>query len=316
MAHKEGHEESWWEKWGGSIGGLLGAGAGSALAEQAYSTLGKTGAEGLKQFAGYIQDPVTGRYSGGLADELSNRLTFEPYTVTTATGSNFGMSQQPDTVAADGTVIPGGMNYLSTLSPDELAFQDAQLRRAESFFGDASQSLGDTVLEDGTVVQGRESQVFDRMMSAMAPERERARLDLEQRLANQGRLGVRTGMFGGTSEGLELAKAEEEARNKAILSAMEIAGNEQDRQARLGAGMLSSSYIPQAQMIGAIAPGMTASERRRQAISEATGAYGETYASGLDALLQSGIGQANIAGNLGASLATSSMSGLLSGLFS
>ena len=300
----------------GALAGLLGTGAGAKLAETAYDRLGEIGKEGRDQFSGYIQDPVTGRYSGGLADELSNRLTFQPYTVTTATGSNFGMSQQPDTVAADGTVIPGGMDYLSTLSPDELAFQDAQLGRAESLFGDASQSLGDTTLADGTVVQGRESQIFERMMSAMAPERERARLDLEQRLSNQGRLGVRTGMFGGTSQGLELAKAEEEARNKAILSAMEFAGNEQDRQARLGAGMLSSSYIPQAQMIGAIAPGMTASERRRQAISEATGAYGETYASGLDALLQSGVGQANIAGTLGASLASSSMSGLLSGLFS
>lgn len=300
----------------GALAGLLGSGAGATLAETAYDRLGEIGREGRDQFSGYIKDPLTKRYTGGLADELSDRLTFQPYTVTTATGSNFGMSQQPDTVAADGTVIPGGMNYLSTLSPDELAFQNAQLGRAESFFGDASQSLGDTVLEDGTVVQGRESQVFDRMMSAMAPERERARLDLEQRLANQGRLGVRTGMFGGTPEGLELAKAEEEARNKAILSAMEFAGNEQERQARLGAGMLSSSYIPQAQMIGAIAPGMTASERRRQAISEATGAYGETYASGIDALLQSGVGQANIAGTLGASLASSSMSGLLSGLFS
>ena len=300
----------------GTIAGLLGTGVGAALASKGYDALGAAGKAGLGQMAGYTQDPNTKRYSGGLADELSDRLTFQPYTVTTATGSNFGMSQQPDTVAADGTVVPGSMDYLSTLSPDELLFQNAQLGRAESFFGDASQSLGDTVLEDGTVVQGRESQVFDRMMSAMAPERERARLDLEQRLANQGRLGVRTGMFGGTSQGLELAKAEEEARNKAILSAMEFAGGEQERQARLGAGMLSSSYIPQAQMIGAIAPGMTASERRRQAISEATGAYGETYASGLDALLLSSVGQGNLVGSLGSSLASSSMTGLLSGLFS
>ena len=226
------------------------------------------------------------------------------------------MSQQPDTVAADGTVVPGSMDYLSTLSPDELLFQNAQLGRAESFFGDASQSLGDTVLEDGTVVQGRESQVFDRMMSAMAPERERARLDLEQRLANQGRLGVRTGMFGGTPQGLELAKAEEEARNKAILSAMEFAGGEQERQARIGTGMLASGYIPQSQLLSALEPGMVGAERRRQAISEATGAYGETYASGLDALLLSSVGQGNLVGSLGSSLASSSMSGLLSGLFS
>ena len=165
------------------------------------------------------------------------------------------------------------------------------------------------------VVPGREQEVFDRMMSAMAPERERARLDLEQRLANQGRLGVRTGMFGGTPEGLELAMAEEEARNKAILSAMEFAGNEQERQARLGTGMLASGYVPQAQLLSALEPGMTGAERRRQAISEATGAYGDTYVSGIEALLQSGTGQANIAGNLGSSLASTSLSGLFKGLF-
>jgi len=300
----------------GTIAGLLGTGVGAALASEGYDALGAAGKAGLGQMAGYTQDPNTKRYSGGLADELSDRLTFQPYTVTTATGSNFGMSQQPDTVAADGTVVPGSMDYLSTLSPDELLFQNAQLGRAESFFGDASQSLGDTVLEDGTVVQGRESQVFDRMMSAMAPERERARLDLEQRLANQGRLGVRTGMFGGTPQGLELAKAEEEARNKAILSAMEFAGGEQERQARIGTGMLASGYIPQSQLLSALEPGMVGAERRRQAISEATGAYGETYASGLDALLLSSVGQGNLVGSLGSSLASSSMSGLLSGLFS
>lgn len=117
----------------GALAGLLGSGAGATLAETAYDRLGEIGREGRDQFSGYIKDPLTKRYTGGLADELSDRLTFQPYTVTTATGSNFGMSQQPDTVAADGTVIPGGMNYLSTLSPDELAFQNAQLGRAESF---------------------------------------------------------------------------------------------------------------------------------------------------------------------------------------
>tara|TARA_R100000808_G_scaffold18046_1_gene39618 strand:+ start:3333 stop:4259 length:927 start_codon:yes stop_codon:yes gene_type:complete len=302
-----------------TITGLLGTGVGAKLAEKAYDRLSEIGKEGRDALAGRIYDPVTGRYSGGLADLIEEKLTFQPYTVTTPTGSNFTMRRTPDTVDSDGNVVPGQMEYVSALSDEEKTLQDALIARAGGFFDLAGQPLGNTTvtLEDGStvVVPGREQEVFDRMMSAMAPERERARLDLEQRLANQGRLGVRTGMFGGTPEGLELAMAEEEARNKAILSAMEFAGNEQERQARLGTGMLASGYVPQAQLLSALEPGMTGAERRRQAISEATGAYGDTYVSGIESLLQSGINQAKIAGNLGSSLASTSLSGLFKGLF-
>tara|TARA_R100001594_G_C3997380_1_gene253854 strand:- start:33 stop:998 length:966 start_codon:yes stop_codon:yes gene_type:complete len=320
MAEEEKKDnESWVDKWGGTLTGLLGAGAGAKLAERAYDTLGNIGAEGLKQLAGKTIDPATGLYTGGLADVIEEKLTFQPYTVTTPTGSNFTMRRTPDTVLPDGTVVPGQMEYVSALSDEEKTLQDALIARAGGFFDLAGQPLGNTTvtLEDGStvVVPGREQEVFDRMMLAMAPDRERARLDLEQRLANQGRLGVRTGMFGGTPEGLELAMAEEEARNKAILSAMEFAGNEQERQARLGTGMLASGYVPQAQLLSALEPGMTGAERRRQAISEATGAYGDTYVSGIESLLQSGINQAKIAGNLGSSLASTSLSGLFKGLF-
>ena len=156
----------------------------------------------------------------------------------------------------------------------------------------------------------REQQVYDRMMATMAPERDRQRLALEERLAGQGRLGVRTGMFGGTSEQLAQAKAEEEARNQAVLNSMTFAGQEQQRQAQLGAGMLSAGYIPQAQLVGSLQPGMTAAEQRRQSVSQATGAYGETYAAGLEALLQSALGQAGIAGGFGTSMAKAALGGL------
>jgi hypothetical protein len=61
---------------------------------------------------------------------------------------------------------------------------------------------------------------------------------------------------------------------------------------------------------------MTAAERQRQAMSEQAGAYGETYVSGLQALLQSGLGQADLAGSLGSSIAKTGVEGLLGGLFS
>ena len=95
-----------------------------------------------------------------------------------------------------------------------------------------------------------------------------------------------------------------------MLNAMQFAGQEQQRQAQLGSGMLASGYVPQAQLLAALQPGMTAAERQRQSLSEQAGTYGQTYASGLQALLQAALGQANIAGGVGGNIARASLGGL------
>ena len=267
---------------------LLGGGAaaaGAALAYQGYEDLGKLGKEAMQRFStGYEGQP-------SLADEISGMLEFQPYTVTTATGGRFGMTQDPTT---------GEMQYGLTMSPEEQEFQRRRFEQSGMFFDQAAMPTAE-----------REQQVFDRMMTAMSPSQERERLALEQRLAAQGRLGTQTAMFGGTPEALTLAKAQEEARNQAILQAMEFAGTEQQRQAQLGTGMLGASYVPQAQLLSAITPGMTAAEQRRAAMSEQAKSYGETYAAGLNALLSAGLGQANIAGGFGSKVAQAGLGGLL-----
>lgn len=266
---------------------LLGGGAaaaGAALAYQGYEDLGKLGKEAMQRFStGYEGQP-------SLADEISGMLEFQPYTVTTATGGRFGMTQDPTT---------GEMQYGLTMSPEEQEFQRRRFEQSGMFFDQAAMPTAE-----------REQQVFDRMMTAMSPSQERERLALEQRLAAQGRLGTQTAMFGGTPEALTLAKAQEEARNQAILQAMEFAGTEQQRQAQLGTGMLGASYVPQAQLLSAITPGMTAAEQRRAAMSEQAKSYGETYAAGLNALLSAGLGQANIAGGFGSKVAQAGLGGL------
>ena len=295
--------------------GGLGTAAGLAFAEKGYSDLGKIGKRAYGEFAGresYVDDE--GRVVEaipGLAGELEDRLKFQPYTVTTATGSDFGMMEKPGTTLPDGTVVPAQTDYRLNLSEKEQDFYKARLAGAGGMFDLAEK---DTVLvedENGEMVEiPREQQVYDRMMAAMAPGRDRERLALEERLAGQGRLGVRTGMFGGTSEQLAQAQAEEEAKNQAILNAMTFAGEEQMRQAQLGAGMLSAGYIPQAQLVGSLQPGMTGAEQQRQSVSQATNAYGETYAAGLEALLTSALGQAGIAGGFGTSMAKAALGGL------
>ena len=270
----------------GSLGGAaaaagLGA-AGLALAEKGYSDIGDIGERAYTEFAG----------EDGLADRLTGMLEFQPYTVTTATGGEFGMGIDP---------VTGQMSYKIQMSPEERALQERLLAQAGQFYDRAGMDTAE-----------REQEVYDAMRAITTDEEERQRLALEQRLAAQGRLGTRTSMFGGTPEQLALAKAQEEAKATAVLNAMQFASDEQMRQAQLGQGMLAASYIPQAQLLSALQPGMTAAEQRRAALSEQAKTYGETYATGLEALLAAGQAQAGLAGGFGTSLAQAALGGLFS----
>lgn len=277
---------AWYDPISDFLGSNAGAGslaaAGLALAKRGYDEIGDIGSQAYREMSG----------PDGLAQELRGMLEFQPYTVTTATGGQFGMQQDPTT---------GQMAYQMQMSPEEQAIQQQLLSQAQQMYGQAAMPTAD-----------REQEVFQRMMTAMSPEQERERLALEQRLAAQGRLGTQTAQFGGTPEGLTLAKAQEEARNTAMLNAMQFAGQEQMQQAQLGQGMLSGSYIPQAQLIAGLQPGMTGAEQRRASLSEQARTYGETYATGLEALLQAGLGQAGIAGGFGTQLAGSALGGMFS----
>jgi len=275
---------------------LFGAGitaGGLALGLDAYDKLGETGERAYQELSGYTTEG--GEFVPGLADKLSGMLEFQPYTVTSATGGQFGMSRDPET---------GQMSYDITTSPEEQAFQQQAMTDAEAYFTQARVPIAQ-----------REQDVYNRMLTAMSPEQERQRLEMEQRMASQGRLGVSTAQYGGTPEQLAMAKAQSEAQNQAMLNAMQFAGQEQQRQSQLGTGMLAAGYVPQAQLLNALQPGMTTAERQRQALSQQAGAYGETYTSGLQALLQSGLGQAELGGNLGSSIAEQGVKGLLGGLF-
>ena len=244
--------------------------AGLGLLTGAYGALGRIGERGL----GLGQQ---------LAEQQMQQAAFRPYTVTSATGGQFMAG-------------PEGQ-YTLTMSPEEQAFQQQMFGGAGQFFGQAAMPTAD-----------REQAIFERMRSTMAPEEERQRLGLEERLAAQGRLGVRTAQFGGAPEQFALAQAQEEARNRAMLGAMQQAQAEQMQQAQLGQQYLGASYLPQAQLLSALTPGQTAAAQAQQAQLYGTGLFGEATASGIDALLGSALGQANLMGAAG--------TGLLSGLAS
>lgn len=257
------------------LGGGGGQGlAGLGLLTSAYGRLGDIGQRGLE----LGQD---------LATTQMEQAAFRPYTVTTATGGQFGTQLDPTT---------GQLTTTMATSPEEDAFRQQMFGGAGQFYQQAAMPTAE-----------REQAVFDRMRAAMSPEEERQRLALEERLASQGRLGVRTAQFGGSPEQFALAQAQEEARNRAMLSAMQQAQVEQAQQAALGGQFLGASYTPQQMLLQALSPGQTAAAQQQQAQLYGTGLFGEATASGIDALLGAGLGQANLMGAAG--------TGLLSGLF-
>lgn len=274
------------------IAEILGIGAGAGLIKEAYDKLGATGQEAFKRFGPGFVDETTGEFVQGLGPELSGMLEFQPYTVTTATGSQFGMVEDPET---------GQFTYDVSLSPDEETLRKNLLSGATTMFTSAQDPIAD-----------RETAVLERLAALRAPERERERLALEERLATQGRLGTRTAMFGGTSEQLALAQAQEEQQARDVIAAMEFARADQDRDRKAAASLLEASYLPQGQTLAALEPGMAASERRREAMSEQAQTYGESYAAAINALLSSSIGQASLLGDLGGGLVSGGSKSLFS----
>lgn len=191
------------------------------------------------------------------------------------------------------------MQYTSTLSPREQAFYEAAFGGAGGMFGQALQGTG-----------ARTDEIFNRMQTALQPQMERQRLQQEERMAAQGRLGMSSNQFGGMApEDFQMNLAQQEAMNNAYLGAMQQARGEQLQQANIGNMLLGASYVPQAQMLNALQPGMQAAAQEQAARLTGAGMFGESYASGIDALLASAMGQANLMGSLGSGLLSGSIQG-------
>ena len=176
-----------------------------------------------------IPEEIKNLYKNELPQITAPDVTFKPFTVTGNAGST--------------TSGPDGTTY--SLSPEQKAMQQQLFGGASTFFQQAAQDPAQ-----------REQDVFNRMMTSMSPSQERERLALENRLAAQGRLGVQTSQFGGTPEGLAMAKAQEEQRYTAMLGAMQQAQAEQMQQASLGGAFMQQSYAPMQSLLTEFSPGL------------------------------------------------------------
>jgi len=289
---------NWDDFLGGLFGGTAGnviAGIGGAAAQQKIikdiEDLGK------KDVAAVFGQETVPQYEGGILGEISRRSEFKPFTVTTPTGSR-------------ATLNAGGMDTM--LSPTEQLLQSRLLGFGSEAFNflnnptarrEEQENVIGMLTQDPMQRATREQDIFGRMQATLQPEQERARLGLEERLANQGRLGVRTAMFGGTPEQLALEKAIAEQQAGLGVSAMEQARQEQalqsqqtlaglgETRARLGLlGELGLSSIPTAysgqnQLLANLQPQLEASRIATALKSTGLGLGTQLAESGLESQL-------------------------------
>jgi hypothetical protein len=234
--------------WGGLFGGLLNAYGGYELGQQGIEGAGQVGAEGRAM-------------SQQLGEEAANRAKFQPFTVTTGTGN---VRTTPE----------GGIAVGLTRGQEDL--RDQLLSQAQGLFG--------KVGVDPAVAQ---QELYEQMRAVQRPEEERKRLALEERMLSQGRMGLGSAAYGGSSpELLAQAQAEQEAMARANLGAREQAMAEQKQSLLGAAGLLEGGYQPQREVLNALAQGNVTAGLADIGRRSGADLYGQMGAKGIESYLQ------------------------------
>jgi hypothetical protein len=169
----------------------------------------------------------------------------------------------------------------------------------------------------------READVYERIRATQRPEEERARLALEERLQSQGRTGLRTAQFGGAPEQLALAQAQEEAKARASLGALEQSQAEQMQQLGIAQGLFglgsgaaalpaslqlgqlqniglaqAAQYQPETQLLAALNPAVNLANIAGVGQQTGAGLMAEARASGLENILQTEAARTNALQNI------------------
>ena len=242
--------------------------------------------------------------------EAQEASAFRPFTVSTGFG---GVTTTPE----------GG--FTTSLSPAQAA-QQQQLQAltgglvggmgavAPDVSGITGQALGGVTgaLTGLMAPMGqREADVYERIRATQRPEEERARLALEERLASQGRTGLRTAQFGGAPEQLALAQAQEEAKARAALGALEQSQAEQMQQLGIAQGLFglgsgaaalpaslqasqlgniglaqAAQYLPEQQLLSSLTPAINLANIAGVGQRQGAGYLTEAGISGLEDILQ------------------------------
>lgn len=230
-----------------------------ATAKEAYD-LPQESIDALRQAGQQFQ---TG--ASDLAQQAGSATAFQPFAVRSATGG--------------GTDVTAGGDVTQTLGT-------AQQAIAENLLGQAQTASG-----QGAVTA---QSLFDQMQAMRSGQTERARIELENRLAAQGRLGTQTALYGGTPEGFALEKALQEQQSADLFQAMQMAPQLQGQQLQNIQGMLTGAFMPEQQqmaMLQAASPIQQLVQSARQGESQALTNLGM---AGLEAQAGAETGVANI----------------------
>ena len=224
------------------ISGLLSGGSQLAAAYLPYQA-SEEASQALKDMANrFISE------SGRLGEIGAEAASFKPFSITTPTGTT--------SVGAGGTID-------QQLATQPAAIQQSMMGQAQGLAGSPTPTV---------------QSIYDQMQAAQAGETERRRLELENRLAAQGRLGTQTAAYGGTPEALALEKAVQEQQARNMLTAQTLAPQLQGQNIQNVAGALSAAYAPQTQEFNALQNAIATSKLAQ------AGALGES-----EALYKSGI---------------------------
>jgi hypothetical protein len=229
----------------GFLSDLIGGAAGYLNAEEAIKDLRKLGETSQQQAL-------------DLGEDIYGRAQFQPFTVTTSLGG--------------ATTTPTG-GFGLELSPEQQALQNQLLSQATGLFGQVG--------VDPSVAQ---ADLYEQIRATQRPEEERQRLALEERMLSQGRLGLQSSAYGGSSpELLAQETARQEAMARASLGARTQAMAEQKQALDAATGMMTQGYIPQEQALAALGYGIQGGQLAD--VGRRTGAelFGKLGQSGLEA---------------------------------
>lgn len=310
------------------FGDILGIGGGAALVNSAYQNLGGIG------------DTINERMftnPDAFVNQAKTMTNFTPYGVTSNLGSfsanngQLNLTGTPDQNALSNSLGQSALNAQQNYqTPGFYGQNNTALQNA---FNSAAQGYG----------QSNEQSIYDRIRAMQSPEEQRQQANMESRLFNQGRMGIRSGAYGGTPEQMAMEKARAEAMNTAAYQAMNQSMQNQNsyanqmgvfnnlqqgnamgqqqhamgNQGLIGA-MQQNQYMPQSQLMNLAQLGLSAGGQNLSSQGYNAGLWGQMVSGGLEGMLGSRLGQANLVGQLGSGMvsgALGSLAGRNDGLF-
>ena len=198
----------------GGVGNQLLTGAGQYF-------LGQENIQDVERLGRQSQEQLS-----ALGQQMAQQAEFRPFTVTTGLGTT--------TTDPTGGVAVG-------LTPEQQALQNQLLSQATGLFGQVGVSPAEA-----------QADIYEQIRATQRPEEERQRLAMEERLLSQGRLGLQSAAYGGSSpELLAMETARQEAMARAGLSARQQALAEQQQALGTATGLLGAGYMPQQQALSA-----------------------------------------------------------------